>query len=263
LERGSLRFPEAFVAQVKNTFSRYVEENRSRFRIAAIIIDPGHGGRDPGATGLHTMHTIQGKTITLVEKDINLTVARQVHASLAAAFPDKRVLLTRDRDTTLSLEERSSFANSVPLAENEAAVFVSIHGNSSHNRDARGYEVWYLPPDYRRDVLDRSRFAGSEEVIPILNSMLEEEITTQSILLGKSILRRTEEAIGKSPPNPPNRGLLERDWFVVRNAKMPAVLVELLFLTNRDDAILLSDDAYLKKLSEAVYKGISYFIAFF
>jgi N-acetylmuramoyl-L-alanine amidase len=259
LERGNIRFPETFITQVNHTFSRYAEEDLSRFRIAAIIIDPGHGGRDPG-TMTPGGFTVAGRPVTLLEKNLNLKVARQVHASLAAAFPDKKVLITRETDTAKTLEERVDLAHSVPLAVNEAAIFISIHCNASTNNAAKGYEVWYLSPSFRREVIDRSRYPGSSEVIPILNSMLEEEITAESSMMASSILKRLDESIGKTTSS---RGLKAAEWFVVRNVRMPSVLVEMPFLTNADDALLMSDDAYLMKLSEALYKGISDFIAFF
>ena len=258
LEEGDLKFPERFVTQVRSTFSRYTEDDRNRYRIAAIVIDPGHGGRDPGTVW---EYRVNGRTLVVREKDIVLQVAQQIHALLSASFPDKQVLLTRDRDITLTLDQRVTLANTMPLAVNEAALYISIHANSSFNRNARGFEVWYLSPNYRRDLIDRSRFNGaSEDVIPILNSMLEEELTTESILLANSILRRMAEAVGR---NSPNRGLKAEEWFVVRNARMPSVLVEMGFLSNEAEALLMSDDAYLKNLSDAIYKGISDFVAFF
>jgi N-acetylmuramoyl-L-alanine amidase len=152
-------------------------------------------------------------------------------------------------------------ANSLSLKDNEAAIFISVHLNSSlSNRNARGYEVWYLSPNYRRELIDRSKYTDSKDVISILNSMLEEEITTESILLANSILKRLDESAVASSPN---RGLKADDLFVVRKARMPSVLVELGFLSNREEALLMNDDAYLKDLSEALYKGISDFIAFF
>jgi len=259
LENGSLRFPETFVTQVKNTFTRYAEEDHSRLRIAAIIIDPGHGGKDTGTRTLDGF-TVKGKPATILEKDVTLKVALQVHAALAAAFPDKQLILTRDGDSYPTLEQRVALANSVPLAENETAIFVSIHANASPNKNARGFEVWYLSPDYRRELIDRSKYADSEEVLPILNSMLEEELTTESILMGNYILKRFEEAIGNTTPS---RGLKSYTWAVVRGSRMSAVLVELPFLTNQADAVLMSDEAYLKKLSDALYKGITDFVAFF
>ena len=257
LEQGNILFPAPFVTQVKSSFRRYAEEDHRGLRIAAIIIDPGHGGKDPGATG---SHTVRGKTFNSIEKDITLKVARQLYTSLAAAYPGKRVLLTRDGDSYPTLDDRVSLANSAPLAGNEAAIYISIHANASFNKDARGYEVWYLSPGYRRELIDKSKYADATEVIPILNSMLEEEITTESILMARSILKRVDEATGRQIPS---RGIKAEEWFVVRNTRMPAVLVELGFVTNQADALLMSDETYLKNLSEALYKGISDFVAFF
>jgi N-acetylmuramoyl-L-alanine amidase len=196
----------------------------------------------------------------VVEKDLTLTVSRHLHARLSAAYPDKRVLLTRQGDTYPTLEDRVAIANSVPLKENEAIVFISIHANASFNKAARGYEVWYLSPDYRRTVIDRSKYADSAEVIPILNAMLEEEFTTESIMIAQAILKQFEETLGKSVPS---RGMKAEEWFVVRNARMPSVLVELGFVTNQEDALLMADEAYLRKLSEALYKGITDFVTIF
>ena len=256
-ESGDIRFPAGFVNEVKSAFLGYIEEARSRFRVAAIVIDPGHGGRDPGAIA---SHTVNGRTIRLVEKYLVLDVSLQLYALLTASFPDKQVLLTRDTDKTLTLEDRVNVANAIPMAENEVAIFVSVHSNASFNRNARGFEVFYLRPGYRREVLDRGASPGNEDVFGILNSMMEQTLATESILLANSIIGRLGEKVGHLKPN---RGIKPAEWFVVRNARMPAVLVELGFKTNETDALLLYDDAHLKKLTRAVYKGISDFIAFF
>jgi N-acetylmuramoyl-L-alanine amidase len=256
-DQGTLWFPSSFVSQMKAVFDRYAEDDRNRFRIAAIIVDPGHGGKDTGAVG---EHVIDGKPLKSVEKDITLKVSRFLHSRLAAAFPDKRVLLTREGDTYPTLEDRVALANAVPLRDNEAVIYISIHANASFNKQARGYEVWYLSPGYRRELIDPSRYADSREVIPILNSMMEEEFTTESILMAQSILRNFQETLGSAMPS---RGLKEEEWFVVRNARMPSVLVELGFVTNEADARLMNDDGYLKNLSDALYKGITGFVALF
>jgi len=257
LEQGALKFPEVFLNQVKSAFNRYMEEDRDRFRIAAIIIDPGHGGKDPGASW---DHTVNGKALKSVEKDITLKVSRLLYSALAAGYPDKKILMTREGDTNPTKDARVNMANSVPLGANEAAIYISIHANSSFNKSARGYEVWYLTPSYRREVIDQSRYSDSREVLPILNSMMEEEISTESIMLANYILKRMGETVGKLIPS---RGLKAEEWFVVRNARMPSVLVELGFVSNETDALLMNDDAYLKNLSDALYKGINDFIAFF
>ena len=254
-DAGELFFPEAFVAGVTQSFRRYAEEERSRFRIAAVVIDPGHGGRDPGAIG---NHTINGTQLRSVEKDIVLNVSRLLHASLTASYPDKRILLTREGDTYPSLDDRVNMANNITVKDNEAIIYISIHANASlANPNARGYEVWYLPPTFRRNLLTQSNFTGSPEVMTIFNDMLQEEISTESILLARNILSQFDRLLGDTMPS---RGLKEEAWFVVRNAYMPSVLVELGFVSNRTDALLMNDDSHLQKFSEALYNGIVDFI---
>jgi N-acetylmuramoyl-L-alanine amidase len=257
LEGGSLFFPEIFAASLQNAFTHSRENDASRFRIAAIIIDPGHGGKDSGAVG---NFTVNGKALKSVEKDIVLTVSKNLHSLLSAAYPDKRIMLTREGDTYPTLENRVAAANSVSLRENEAIVFVSIHANASFNNKARGFEVWYLSPEYRRTVIDMNKYDDSSDIISIRNAMLEEEFTTESIMMAQSIVNRLGESIGKDMPS---RGIKAEEWFVVRNARMPSVLVELGFVTNREDAVLMSGEEHLRKTSEAIYKGIDDFIVNF
>jgi N-acetylmuramoyl-L-alanine amidase len=257
--RGLLYFPEEFVNLAEQVlFPRPeappVTENNPSFRIAAIIVDPGHGGKDPGAIGRFARN---GTTWSSVEKDITLKVSRELHALLSRTYPDKRILLTRDRDVFPSLQERVDRANSVPLGEREAVIFVSIHANASLNKQVRGFEVWYLDPNYRRELIDKSKYGESAIIV---NSMMEEEFTTESILMGQNILSRMGEAVGDLIPN---RGLKAEKWFVVRNAQMPAVLVELAFVTNEEDAKIMADDGYLKRFAAAIYKGITDFVGTF
>jgi N-acetylmuramoyl-L-alanine amidase len=258
LERGNLVFPDAFVRIAGEVFSRTFEEDASRFRIAAIIIDAGHGGKDSGAVG---NVTINGRQQRVVEKEITLAASRQLRDRLSGAYSDKRVLMTREGDTFPSLEERTVIANSVPLKDNEAIIYISIHANASVNKNARGYEVWYLSPDYRRDVLDKNVSENYGEAISrIFGTMLEEEFTTESIIIARSILKAFDQAMERSMPS---RGLKAEEWFVVRNSRMPAVLVELGFVTNPEDAVIMTGDAGLRKLTDALYNGITEFVAFF
>jgi N-acetylmuramoyl-L-alanine amidase len=262
-EAGILRFPEAFVSALWPGPGRGGRlpgppvEKGGDFRIAAVIIDPGHGGKDTGAIG---SQVIDGKTVRLVEKDIVLQVSRDLHSRLSALYPDKRVMMTRTGDTFPSLEDRVVFAHSVPLKEHEAIIFISIHANSSFNAKARGYEVWYLSPEYRRTVIEADKSGDPAEVVAIRNAMMEEEFTTESIIMAQSILKGFDEHLGRLMPS---RGIKEEEWFVVRKARMPAVLVELGFVSNLDDARLLSSEAHLRKFSDALYKGIIDFVTLF
>jgi N-acetylmuramoyl-L-alanine amidase len=254
LENGRLLFPASFVEPVRAAFSRIEEEDRTRFRIAAVIIDPGHGGKDSGAVGTHT---VNGRTFRSVEKDITLTVSKSLAGTLSAAFPEKRILLTRRGDTNPTLEQRVSIANAVTLRENEAIIYISIHANASLNKTARGYELWYLPPETRRTLIDREKSDDPAEVISILNDMLNEEFTSESTRIAQFILNRFKEALGNRIPA---RGLKAENWYVVRNARMPAVLVELGFVTNLQDAQLMASEEGLKSYTAALYKGIIDFI---
>ena len=258
-DKGELFFPELFTASLKSAFARSIAEDASRYRIAAIIIDPGHGGKDSGADS-RDQYMIRGKSQKIYEKDVVLAVSKQLSDLLVKAFPGKRILLTRDRDIFPSLGDRTDLANAVPLKDNEAIIFVSVHANASLNKNARGYEVWYLPPDFRRELLDPMKYADSADVLPILNDMLQEEYTTESILMGKSILNAFSETLGKAVPN---RGLKAQDWYVVRNSRMPAVLVELGFVSNREDVQLMTSENGLQKYAEALYKGVAEFIGVF
>ena len=228
-------------------------------RIAAILIDPGHGGKDPGTIG---RHTINDKKLVLYEKEIVLDISLDVYRRLKNTYPGKRILLTRQSDTYPSLEDRVEMANQVKLAENEAIIFVSVHANASlTNKNAKGFEVWYLPPDFRRTLLESDSVEeDTEDILPILNTMLEEEYTVESVLLARQILKGMEEKVGDITEN---RGLKEESWFVVRNAKMPSVLIEVGFVTNRDEVQLLADRKHLMKLSEGIYNGLVRFVNYF
>ena len=226
-----------------------------RHRIAAIIIDPGHGGKDPGANHIHT---VEGRQIKTVEKEIVLFVSKFIYDDLKAAFPDKQVILTRSEDLFLTLEDRTEIANQVNVSSEEAIIFVSIHANASLNPHSSGFEVWYLPTGYRREILDSSALdPASKELHPILNTMLEEEITVESIILADEISSGMEGAIGNLSEN---RGLKEESWFVVRKAKMPSVLVEIGFLTNTEEAVRLTEPSYLQKIAKGIYNGIYMFV---
>jgi N-acetylmuramoyl-L-alanine amidase len=253
-EKGQLLFPEEFVAGLSRAFERSLEEEASRLRIAAIIIDPGHGGKDGGASGALN---IDGKQVKVLEKDITLDVSKRLYTRLRAAYPDKQVLLTRSDDSYPTLEGRVLIANNVPLRQNEAIVFISIHANASFNKNARGFEVWYLSPDYRRDVLPEDTKVPTE-VLSIYNAMLEEEYTTESIMMANTISLELVKSFGNRLPS---RGIKAEEWFVVRNARMPSVLVELGFVTNELDATLMTGSA--DSFADALSMGIKNFIGSF
>ncbi len=232
------------------------DSDESGYKIGAILIDPGHGGKDPGA--LET-YKINGKNVTIKEKDVNLSVGKMLYARLKAAYPDKKILMTRDKDVFLSLSERTDIANSVKLNEKEAILYISVHVNSSLDKKASGFEVWYLSPGYRRTVLEKTGDLD-KNLFTVMNSMMEEEYTTESILIAKFVMDGLQAQVGGQTSS---RGIKAEEWFVVRNSNMPAVLVELGFVSNEKEARLLYDQSYLQKLSLGIYNGLSAFVTHF
>jgi len=259
-KKGAVWLTSASVAAL----SEAVQKDRlahagDHLRVAAILIDPGHGGKDGGAVG----SVVVGKRqITVREKDVTLTVARRLSDMLKSAFPDKEILFTRTVDSFVSLEDRVVVANSLLEKSKETVLYISIHANTSpFNKNASGFEVWCLPPEYKRTLVDETT-AGKEnhEILPILNGMLEEEISLESTVLAQEILSGLNAKIGQLSAD---RGLRQNDWYVVRNARMPAVLVEVGFVSNPDEAARLADDAYLKDVAAGMYSGVRAFIGRF
>jgi N-acetylmuramoyl-L-alanine amidase len=225
-------------------------------RVQYILLDPGHGGKDSGAVGTATSGK---KQVPLMEKDITLNVARALVDLLKDGFPDKEVILTRSDDTFVSLEDRVVIANGLLERTKDTVLYISIHANTSpFNKTASGFEVWCLPPSFERTLVDE-KAAGKEnlDILPILNSMREEEVSLESTILAQNILRGLDATVGARSGS---RGLRQNDWYVVRNARMPAVLTEVGFVSNADEAQRLADTAYLKDLALGMYNGVKSFI---
>ncbi len=255
LKDGKLYVTDGFISSAEEYFKS--AGGADGFKIGAILIDPGHGGKDPGASGTFK---VNGKTIKVQEKDVVLSIGKMLYSRLKAAYPEKQIIMTRYGDTFPQLSERTDIANNVKLGANEAILYVSIHANASLNKASSGYEVWYLSPGYRRTVLDKSATGGDNSLFPILNSMMEEEYTTESILIAKFIMDGLGAQIGNLSKA---RGIKAEEWFVVRNANMPSVLVEVGFVTNEKEALNLNTESYLQKIALGIYNGISAFVTHF
>ena len=254
LSGGTVMVSRKFIDDTFPLFS--AEAGGEDYKVGVIIIDPGHGGKDPGAVATHT---IGGRKVTVQEKDICLKTASLLCARLKKVYPDKKIIMTRSTDVFLSLEERTDIANSVKLGEREAVIYVSIHVNSSLDKKATGYEAWYLSPDYRRTVLENDNNVD-KNLFDILNSLTEEEYTSESLLIAKFVMDGIQAQVGSLSNQ---RGIKAHDWFVVKNANMPSILVELGFLTNEGEAKNLIDDFYLQKVSLGIYNGIAAFVTHF
>ncbi len=249
-----LTFSQTAAGLIKNYLLKKQGDTRKTFRIAGILIDPGHGGRDSGAV---SSFPVDGVNVNLKEKNLVLEIGLRLEEMLRRTYPDKEILMTRKIDIYPTLENRVKQANDFSLDKGEGIIYISIHGNASLNSKAEGFEVWYLPENYRRDILD-SETEG--ELAPILNTLLEEEFTLESKELAESILLGLNEKLGEYTLN---RGIKEESWFVVRNAMMASILVETGFISNREETERLRDPQYLKNITDGIYNGIIDFVDFF
>lgn len=213
--------------------------------VNAIVIDAGHGGNDPGA--------FRGR---LLEKNITLQVAKKLEILLQSKYPKKKIIMTRKEDSFVSLDKRSEIANNISKKYG-TSIFVSIHVNASKSPKAYGFETWYIVDNYKRNVIEKNRVSNDEDINSILNSMINEELYSESRNLAHKIQKSLNQRIGTLSKN---RGVKENTYIVVKNSFMPAVLIEIGFLSNKYEANQLTNDAYLNKLAAGILDGIGEFV---
>jgi len=216
--------------------------------IDVIVVDAGHGGRDWGATGPRGTK----------EKDVVLGVALEL-ARLLRADPDFKVILTRDRDVFIPLQDRAKIANDA-----NADLFVSIHANSAPKRSARGFETFFLAAaksdearataqlenaSLRFEDEDQSR--NGSDIDFILTDLLQNQFLVESAALAQTIQTRLGDIL-----NTPDRGVNQAGFVVLYYAYMPSVLVETGFISNRDEERWLAAESSQKKIARAIYQSI-------
>jgi N-acetylmuramoyl-L-alanine amidase len=230
-----------------------------RDRIGFIIIDPGHGGRDPGAIGRGGLH----------EKKITLGVASRLEGYLKANLKGVRIVLTRRSDKFIELATRTKIANG-HLRENENGVFVSIHVNASISPRISGFETYYLSQNPSNDearataalennvvVLEEKSHRKSYDDIEHMEAfMLTAQIQRESALLAECIQSGIDSRITEFK----SRGVRKADFFVLRGSLMPAALAEIGYITNSREAQQLTKAAYQEKMARGIGEGLVSFI---
>ena len=216
--------------------------------VRMVVIDAGHGGRDPGAIGVGDLR----------EKDVTLALARALRKSLRArAF---EVVMTRDRDRTLSLEERTAIAEGAG-----GDVFVSLHANSSPRAEVAGVELFTLQQNAERQTLRlaaRENGVAPAQVDPLqrlLARLRLGEAGARSSLLARQVYHEIASGMGPRWPSVREPALKQGPFYVLYLSDMPALLVEAGFVTHPDDARRLSDPRYLRAMAEEIAQGIERF----
>jgi N-acetylmuramoyl-L-alanine amidase len=228
--------------------SGFVPERQALIYIKRIIIDPGHGGDDPGAIGI----------TGLMEKYVCLDIAKRLKNLLTSEGAE--VILTRNYDKTLTLAGRSEVANSC-----DADLFISIHANANRVRRLNGFEVYYLTSDI--DDGKRALLTAAENAEPHLKGVLFgsnnidlkatvwDLIYTQNRAESMELARSICRAVGNNLEIKV-LGIKEAPFFVLKTTHMPAVLVEVGFLSNLYEERGLRNDFYRQQIAEAISQGV-------
>jgi N-acetylmuramoyl-L-alanine amidase len=218
-----------------------------------IVIDPGHGGLEVGA---------KGKFGTL-EKDLTLEISLRL-AEIIRQRRASNVVLTRDQDVDITLEDRAAIANN-----NKATIFISVHVNSSYRKGAAGPETFFLSKDATDEEARRLAFlennsenlnnsieSDNQDVIKmILWDMAQTAYLKQSSELAENIQNELNLLWGTS-----NRGIKQAPFKVLTGVACPAVLLEVAFLSNPQEERRLLTDDYQIKVAEAIYRGMTSFL---
>ncbi len=214
--------------------------------VKTIVIDPGHGGKDPGAIGIRGTQ----------EKDITLDVSRRLKQRLIAKGPYK-VLLTRDTDKTVSLAQRVEFAKS-----SKADLFISVHVNSLPNRSVNVIETFYFGPPLTSEILElaEQENRGSHFTIGELNKIVQDIGNTlkrqESAMLAAAIQENLFLNVRKHDDQVLDVGIKMAPFVVLSGTDVPSVLVEISCLTKEEEEIKLASAEYREKIASYIEEGI-------
>lgn len=224
---------------------RYTLASAFGLKVKTIVLDAGHGGKDSGAS----YHGI-------MEKDINLDIALRVKKLLNNYDSALKVLLTRETDVFIPLEERTAFAN-----KNRSDIFVSIHQNASRNQDAKGIETYVLNVTKDKAALAVAAFENqaTEKSLSDLQGILKDIMLNskleESLMLANFVQK---ELVSKT--NDKSLGVKQAPFYVLVGAKMPSILIECGFISNPDTAHLYTTEEYKDKMAYGIFKGLLKYI---
>jgi len=215
-----------------------------------VMIDPGHGGKDPGATGVNG----------LKEKDVVLAIGRRIREKLSRSG-EFDVRMTRDEDVFIPLEERTAMAN-----KGRADIFVSLHINASPNRRAEGFSTYVLSrgASNREDL----ELAARENGVPvrklqgvkfIIDDMFTGARKNESLRLAKTVNDAVVRHVSTRYPGAQNVGLKQAPFYVLVGARMTAVLVEASFISNPREESRLRDPSCLDGIADGVVEAVRYY----
>lgn len=229
----------------------------SEHMLKYIILDPGHGGQDPGGVGVTGLR----------EKMVVQKVSEMVVSILNEKIPDVEIVLTRiGNHQYVSLSGRTTMANEM-VKKSKHGLFISIHANMSRDGRASGYETFFLTKNPSDDsareaaALENGYFEMEKKdanmVSRLLSGMLDAELIRQSRMLAENITAGYQKNL---PSGTLNRGVKSARFYVLEGVMMPSVLTEIGFLSNPREERLMKDEAYLRTVANAIADGIVNFV---
>ena len=219
-------------------------------KVSKIVVDAGHGGKDPGGLGPDNEK----------EKDINLAVVKQ----LAKRLNDQgyEVLLTRDTDVFIPLDERTAFAN-----RKKADLFISVHVNANDNSDIKGIETYFLnlTTDASAIRVAARENATTTKSIGDLQFIINDLMLTSKINESSRFASSTQKSIigslDKNEIITKDHGVKQAPFYVLIGAKMPAILVEIGYITNPNECELLHSEEYQQSIVDGIVTGINTYVS--
>ncbi|ABL64180.1 N-acetylmuramoyl-L-alanine amidase [Chlorobium phaeobacteroides DSM 266] len=235
----------------ESQISRVIERDIEKWKFDTVVLDAGHGGKDPGAIGGHGT----------MEKDVVLNIVRDLGSIIARQWPDIKVVYTRNSDVFIPLHERGKIAN-----RSGGKLFVSIHCNANSKSHIRGQEVYILGPHRTQKSLEvamfensvitreadyRERYKGFSTEYLIMSSMAQNAFAKQSTTLAQDVLKRIERKGGTT-----SRGVHQAGFMVLWTPSMPSILIETGYLSNPEEERILRERKEQIRIAEAVFQGL-------
>lgn len=215
--------------------------------VARIVIDPGHGGTDPGC--------ISSKT-RLHEKNVVLDVASRLK-KLLESEKNLEVIMTRESDIYIPVENRTVVAN-----QKRADLFISIHANASRNRNQSGVETFYLNLSQDPSVIETAARENAtsatniSQMKEIINKILQNSKIPESKELAETIQKSLVRCLSQKYNNVKDLGVKGGPFWVLIGADVPSILVEISFLSHPEEELRLASPAYLDRVAQGIYEGI-------
>ena len=224
-----------------------LQNEKKKWEFKTIVIDAGHGGKDPGAVGYRGTK----------EKDIALDVAKRLEKKLSKNM-NVKIIMTRDEDVFLRLSERTKIAN-----ESNGNLFISIHTNAAEDRRASGFETFLIGPNKNEAAV---RVAARENAVLELEGSTGKKLTNEDLIqatIAQSAFASKSEQFAsmvqkeiKKRVQSRDRGVKQAGFYVLMGASMPNVLVELGFISNPSEEKKLRSPQYRDQLATAIYRAV-------